>query len=39
MGKQIASDDIEDPNEAHEEYQLVQEDSQVSGSRDTLTTP
>lgn len=39
MGKQIASGDIEAPNEAPEEYKLVQEDSQVSGSRDTLTTP
>ena len=39
MGKQIASDDIEEPDEAPEEYELVQEDSQVSGSVDTLPTP
>ena len=39
MGKQIASDDIEDPDEAPEEYELVQEDSQVSGSVNILPTP
>ena len=39
MGKQIASDDIEDPDEVPKKYELVQEDSQVSGSGDTLTTP
>ena len=38
MGKQIASDDIEEPDEAPEEYELVQEDSQASGSGDTLPT-
>ena len=38
MGKQIAPDDIEDPDEAPEEYELVQQDSQVSGSGDTLQT-
>ena len=38
MGKQIASDDIEEPDDAPEEYELVQEDSQVSGSGDTLPT-
>ena len=37
MGKQIASDDIENPDEAPKEYELVQEDS-LSGSGDTLTT-
>ena len=39
MGKQIASDDIEEPDEAPEEYELVQEDSLASGSGDTLSTP
>ena len=39
MGKQIASDDIEDTDEAPEEYELVQEDSQASDSGDTLPTP
>ena len=39
MGKQIASDEIEDLDEVPEEYELVQEDSQVSGSGDTLPTP
>ena len=39
MGKQIASDDIEDPDEAPAEYELVQEYSLVSGSGDTLPTP
>ncbi len=39
MGKQIASDEIEDPDEAPVEYELVQEDSQVSGSGDALSTP
>ncbi len=39
MGKQIASDDIEDPDEAPKKYELVQEDSRVSGSGDTLITP
>ena len=39
MGKQIASDDIEEPDEAPAEYELVQEDSLVSGSGDTLPTP
>ena len=39
MGKQIASDEIEDTDEAPEEYELVQEDSQVSRSGDTFPTP
>jgi hypothetical protein len=39
MGKQIASDDIEDPDEAPAEYELVQKDSLVSRAGDTLTTP
>lgn len=38
MGKQLASDDIEGPDEAPKEYELVEEDNQVSGSRDTLPT-
>ena len=37
MGKQIGSDDIEEPDEAPVEYELVQEDSLVSGSGDTLS--
>ena len=36
MGKQIASDNIEELDEAPEEYELVQEDSLASGSGDTL---
>ena len=39
MGKQIASDEIEDTDEAPEEYELVQEDSQASRSEDTFPTP
>ena len=39
MGKQIASDDIEDPDEAPLEYELVQENSLVTGSGDTLSMP
>ena len=39
MGKQIASDEIEDTDEAPEEYELVQEDSQVSRFGDTFPTP
>ena len=31
MGKQLVSEDIEEPDEAPAEYELVQEDSQVSG--------
>ena len=36
MGKQIALDDSEDPDEAPEQYELVQEDSQISGYGDNL---
>ena len=39
MGKQIASDDIEDTDEAPEQYELVQGNSQVSDYGDTLPTP
>ena len=38
MGKQIASDDIEELDEAPAEYELVQEDSLASGSGDTSST-
>ena len=38
MGKQIASDDIEEPDEVPSNYELVQEDSMVSDSGDTLST-
>lgn len=39
MGKEIVSDDSEEPDEAPAEYELVQKDSLVSGSGDTLPTP
>ena len=39
MGKQIVSDNIEEPDEAPEEYELVQEDSLASGSGNSLSTP
>ena len=36
MGKQITYDDIEEPDEAPAEYELMQEDSMASGSGDTF---
>ena len=39
MGKEIASDDFSEPDETPEEYELVQEDSLISDSGDTLATP
>lgn len=39
MGKQIVSGEIEEPDEAPTEYELVQEDSLASGSGDTLSVP
>ena len=39
MGKQNASDDIEDTDEAPLEYELVQENSLITGPEDTLSRP
>ena len=36
MGKQVASDDIEEPDEAPEEYELVQENNLASSPGDAL---
>lgn len=38
MGKQIGSDDFEEPDEVPLEYELVLEDSLVSGTEDTPIT-
>ena len=38
MGKQIASDNIDEPDEAPKDYELVREDSLVSSSGDAFST-